>query len=282
MAKEKTWKDLLLHIFLVFGIGITAVFVFFYAYLPITTNHGETLTVPDVRGVTLDELKDFLESRNLRYEVTPDSGFSASAKPLAVLKQFPLPNSKVKENRKIYVTLNSEKPPLIRMPKLISGSVKNAQLILQTYDLSLGEIIYVPDRDLNYVLKQQIDGREVLEGEKIPKGSKIDLVAGDGLGQQNLESPNLIGHDLESAQIAIIGSGLKIGEITHEKTNIAVIETELEDGTIETSEMKVSPGSILKQSPKNGRNMKLGQKVDLWVYTPDSLNVNPSQLDKFQ
>ncbi|MFT6868043.1 MAG: beta-lactam-binding protein with PASTA domain [Cyclobacteriaceae bacterium] len=279
MSKEKTWKDLVLHIFFVFGIAITSVFIFFYMYLPMTTNHGESLTVPDVRGVTLDELKDFLGERNLRFEVTADSGFSASQKPLAVLKQFPMPNSKVKENRKIYVTLNSEKAPLIRMPKLISGSVKNAQLILQTYDLALGEIIYVPDRDLNYVLKQQINGREVLEGEKIPKGSKIDLVAGDGLGQQNLASPNLIGHDLESAQIAIIGSGLKIGDIIHEKKNIAVIETELTDGTIETSEMKVSPGSILKQSPKNGRNMKLGQKVDLWVYTPDSLNVAPTLLD---
>ncbi|MEP4533909.1 MAG: PASTA domain-containing protein [Cyclobacteriaceae bacterium] len=280
MAKEKTWKDLILNLFLIFGISLVSVFIFFYIYLPLTTNHGETLTVPDVRGVTLDELEDFLESRNLRYEVTVDSGFSATERPLAVLKQFPLPNSKVKENRKIYVTLNSEKPPLIRMPKLTEGSVKNATLILQTYDLALGEIIYVPDPYLNYILKQQIDGREVMEGERIPKGSKIDLVAGDGLGQQNLESPALIGHDLESAKVAIIGSGLKIGEIVHETTNNAVIEEMSADGIMEQVEITVSPGSVVKQSPKKGGNMRLGQKVDLWVYKPDSLNVNPTILDE--
>lgn len=280
MAKEKTWKDLVLHLFLIFAISLVSVFIFFYIYLPLTTNHGETLTVPDVRGVTLDELEDYLESRNLRYEVTADSGFSATERPLAVLKQFPLPNSKVKENRKIYVTLNSEKAPLIRMPKLTEGSVKNATLILQTYDLALGEIIYVPDPYLNYILKQQIDGREVMEGERIPKGSKIDLVAGDGLGQQNLESPALIGHDLESAKVAIIGSGLKIGEITHETTNTAVIEEMSADGIMEQVEITVSPGSVVKQSPRKGRNMRLGQKVDLWIYKPDSLNVNPTILDE--
>ncbi len=217
MAQEKTWKDFWIHFGIVIGVSIIALMLFFYVYLPNITNHGETLTVPDVRGVTLGELDDFLGSRNLRYEVTPDSGFSATAKPLEVLKQFPMPNSKVKENRKIYVTLNAEKAPLIRMPKLIEGSVKNATLILQTYDLVLGDIIYVADRDLNYVLKQQIDGKDIAEGDKIPKGSVVDLVAGDGLGQQNLESPNVVGHDLETAQVAIIGSGLKIGEVRFEK-----------------------------------------------------------------
>ncbi|MFY0598724.1 MAG: penicillin-binding protein [Cyclobacteriaceae bacterium] len=281
MAKQRTWKDLLLHLLVIIVLSVGAVLGFFYVYLPITTNHGETLTVPDVRGITLGELDDFLGSRNLRFEVTEDSGFSANEKPLAVLQQFPLPNAKVKENRKIYVTLNSENPPLIRMPKL-TGSLKNAALILQTYDLVVGEIIYVPDPILNTVLKQQINGREVLEGEKIPKGSKIDLVAGDGLGQQNLESPDLISHDLESAQIAIIGSGLKIGEIVHEKTNVAVIETINNDGTIEKSELEVSPGSIFKQKPKRGRNMRLGQKVDLWVYSPDSTSIAPTLLDDNQ
>lgn len=279
MSKQKTWKDLIIHLLVVVGIGLSAVLIFFYLYLPYITNHGDTLTVPDVRGVTVDELDEFLESRNLRYEVTADSGFSAKERPLAVLKQFPMPNAKVKENRKVYVTLNSEKPPLIRMPKLTEGSVKNAALILQTYDLQLGEIIYVPDPYLNYILRQQIDGREVLEGEKIPKGSKIDLVAGDGLGQQNLESPDLIGYDLESAQIAIIGSGLKVGEITYEKSNIAVIETVLENGTVQSKELEVSPGSILKQKPVKGVNIRLGQKIDLWLYQPDSLNYAPSILN---
>ena len=65
---------------------------------------------------------------------------------------------KVKEGRKVYLTLNSIKPPKIKMPKLINGSVKNAQLILKTYDLFLGKINYVPDMAANAVIQQYHNG----------------------------------------------------------------------------------------------------------------------------
>lgn len=278
--KINSWKDLLLHVGIIVTLGVLFIFIFFFVYLPVTTNHGETITVPDVTGVPVDELDEFLEVRNLRYEVQEDSGFSADLPPLTVLQQFPLPNAKVKENRKIYVSLNAENPPLVRMPKLVGGSVKNAQLILKTYDLKLGEIKYVPDLALNYVLEQRLGERELLEGERIPKGSTINLVVGDGLGKQTLESPNLIGLDLESAQFAIVGSGLKIGEITHEKEGVAVVKVELEDGTIEYQDQPVAPGAVFKQRPPTGRNMRLGQMVDLWIYSPDSLNTSPTLLDQ--
>lgn len=277
--KINSWKDLIIHLVIILAIGVVLVLLFFNIYLPVTTHHGETITVPDVQGVALDELDDFLGARNLRYEVTEDSGFSANLPPLSVLQQFPLPNSKVKENRKIYVSLNASKPPLVRMPKLVAGSVKNAQLVLKTYDLRLGEIEYVPDLALNYVLEQKLDGRIVLEGERIPKGSTIDLIVGDGLGNTTLESPNLTGLDFESAQFAIVGSGLKIGQITHEE-EVSVVEVENPDGTIRTVEKQVPPGTVFKQNPSAGKAMRLGQMVDLWIYSPDSLNTDPTLLDQ--
>ncbi len=278
--KATRWYDIIKHLIFIGVIGVMLVLFFFYIYLPFNTNHGETLTVPDVRGVAYEDLDKFLGERQLRYEVTEDSGFSAELPPLSVLRQLPMPNAKVKEDRKIYVTLNAEKPPLVRMPKLVGGSVKNAQLILKTYDLRLGKIDYQPDIALNYVLDQKLDGRKVLEGERIPKGSSIDLVAGDGLGQVTLESPNLIFLDQESAEFAIIGSGLKIGDVTHEKTGIAVIEVEKEDGTFEYEQEQVAPGAVFRQRPSPGINMKIGQEVDIWIYSPDSLNANPTLLDQ--
>lgn len=280
LFKATRWYDIIKHLSFIFIAGVLLVLFYFYVYLPVSTNHGETLTVPDVRGVAYEDLDRFLSERQLRFEVTEDSGFSADLPPLSVLRQLPMPNSKVKQNRKIYVTLNAESPPLVRMPKLIGGSVKNAQLILKTYDLRLGEIRYQPYHALNYVLDQRMEGRSVLEGERIPKGSSIDLVAGDGLGKVNLESPNLISLDQESAEFAIVGSGLKIGEVTHEKTGMAVIEVEKEDGTVEYKQEEVSPGAVFKQRPTPGINMRIGQKVDIWIYTPDSVNVNPTLLDQ--
>ncbi len=278
LFRINSFKDLLVHLLLITLLGVSLVLGFFNIYLPIITNHGETITVPDVRGVSADDLDDFLESRDLRYEVTADSGYSASLPPLAVLKQFPLPNAKVKGNRKVYVTLNAENPPLVRMPKLVGGSVKNAQLVLKTYDLALGEIEYVPDLALNYILEQLIDGQPIEEGERIAKGTKINLKVGDGLGKQSLEAPNLIGLDIESAQFAIVGSGLRVGNITATNDNTATILEEQDNATIEVI-IDISPKSVVKQKPRIGENMRLGQIVDLWIYSPDSLNSAPTILD---
>src|SRR5699024_195337 len=65
---------LLINLAIVLAVTVALVLGFFYIYLPATTNHGETITVPDLKGMTYDQLEQFLTSRNLRYEVT-DSSF---------------------------------------------------------------------------------------------------------------------------------------------------------------------------------------------------------------
>ena len=103
------------------------------------------MTVPDLEGVNIDQIDKFLTERSLNYEVIPDSGYTEEFEPRAVLTQYPFAGSKVKESRKIFITLNATNPPEVKMPRLIDGSVKNAHLVLQSYGLELGEIQYVPD-----------------------------------------------------------------------------------------------------------------------------------------
>lgn len=267
-----SYKDLLLHLLIMGAVGTALILFFFFVYLPTSTNHGETITVPDLAGVTVDELDDYLTKRNLRYEVTEDSGYSANYAPFAVLKQFPLANSKVKENRKIYVTLNAQSPPLVRMPRLIDGSVKNAQLVLRTYDLLLGDITYVPDIAANAVLQQYYKGQPIGEGEYVPKGAKVDLEVGDGLGNQIFESPYLIGQVLEDAQFAIIGSGLKVGDVYYQIDGKAQIEMKDNQGNIKVEQKEIAAGSVFKQRPEAGTKVKLGQAIDLWVVERDTVS----------
>ncbi len=269
---RRSYKDLILHLIIMGVVGVGLILFFFFVYLPASTNHGETITVPDLEGATIEELDDYLVKRNLRYEITEDSGYSANYAPLAVLKQFPLANSQVKENRKVYVTLNAKSPPLVRMPRLIDGSVKNAQLVLRTYDLLLGDITYVPDIAANAVLEQFYKGSAIAEGEYVPKGAKIDLEVGDGLGNQIFESPFLIGQNLEDAQFAIIGSGLKVGDVYYQKDGKAELEVEDEDGNIKVEEKDIAAGSVFKQRPTAGTKVKLGQSIDLWVVERDTVS----------
>lgn len=261
LFKAKTIKDLFLHLGIILTLTFTLIFTFFYVYLPATTNHEETITVPELEGIHLSEIDEFLTKRNLRYEVTRDSGYSDKYPPKSILKQYPEPGDKVKENRKIYLTLNAENPPEVKMPKLIDGSVKNAQMVLESYNLRLGEIKYVPDLAQNAVLEQWYNGNEIEPGTRIPKGSKINLVVGDGLGNQQLTVPDLEGMEFESAEFVIIGSGLKIGSVIQSNgTNEEIGSDSLE--TIESSPTKMV---VTRQNPEPGGKIRIGEVVDLWL-----------------
>ena len=239
-------KDVLIHLVIIIVLGVAIFLVFFNVYLPKVTQHGETITVPNLEGVAYAQLDEYLTARNLRYEVN-DSTFTTEYPPLTVMKQHPKPGAQVKENRKIFIALNAENPPLVKAPRLIDSSVKNAQLVLQSFGLELGEIEYKPDLAANAVLEQHFNGKPIEEGTSIPKGSKIDLVVGDGKGEQTFETPNLMGMDLEEAEFVAKGSGLQMGEIRYEKA------------------ADKTPNTVLRQIPPAGARARVGEIVDLWV-----------------
>ena len=277
-------KDVFLHLLIMTGAVALMVTMIFYVWLPITTNHGETITIPDIRGLTVTELEKFLKKRDLYFEVTADSSYSPDYPPLTVLSQVPTPNTKVKENRKIYVTLNTESPPKIRMPKIEDLSLKSAQMVLKSYNLKLGEVKFVPDIFFGVVHEAKLNGVTILEGEKIEKGSIIDLITGDGYGNTIFQSPNIIGLNQEEAEFVIIGAGLKVGKMN-------VMTTKQADFTVKDStgadvskykkilHKEIAPGSVLYQHPLPGRRLKIGDPIDLWVYKPDSINDTPTILD---
>jgi len=262
----KNTKELLIQIGVLLGIVFLTILFFFYIYLPTSTNHGETLTVPNLEGIPFENIDEFLTKRNLRYEVTEDSNFSSKYPPLTILQQDPAPNSKVKENRKIYITLNMSKPPSTRMPCLIDGSIKNAQAVLKSNGLRLGEIKYKPALGFNSILAQSYGGEEYsdcddMEGIEIPKGAKINLVAANGLGRDIFPVPDLIGLSLEEAEFVLIGSGLKLGRVVYQESSEIVNLYDSAQAVVQ----KLPPGSIIKQKPDSERNARIGEFIHLWV-----------------
>jgi eukaryotic-like serine/threonine-protein kinase len=245
--KVRTFKDVLVHIALILGISVLLVITFFYIYLPTTTKHGETITTPSLLGKSESELDNFLRVRNLRYEIRIDSGYSEHDPPLTVLNQHPKPGSHVKENRKIYVTLNARKAPLVTMPNLINRKVANAERALRDMGLVRGEIVYEPDIAENAVLRQLYNGEEIIPGTQIYRGSRIDLVVGDGLGDV-FPMHDLMGMELEEAKVYVLGLRMRIGSI-------------IEDANAEPEQN----GLVTRQNPTAGSNVRSGQLIDLWV-----------------
>lgn len=234
------------------SIGITSLAIlmllifYFYFYLPGATNHGETITVPNVVGMHLTDLEEFLGKRNLRYAVN-DSTYEEEYAPLTVLRQFPIMGSKIKENRMIYISVNRITPPSVPMPNLVDGSLINAEAVLRGNELKRGRIQLVRGPFLNLVKEMHFAGEKIEPGTRIPKGSIIDLVVEDG-GSNTVPAPDVLGYTLEDAKIPIFGSNLNLGNVTF-----------VGDTT------GFEPKIVLKQKPNPHENIKVGDVVELWV-----------------
>jgi beta-lactam-binding protein with PASTA domain len=202
--------------------------------------------VPDLYGVEMSELEEFLLDRDLRYEITPDSGYSAEFAPFAVLTQIPAAGQKVKENRKIYLSINAKNPPTVKMPNLVDGSLKTAQMVLDSYGLVLGEIAYEAHEFQNAVLGQNIAGEPIEAGTYISKGSAVDLVIGNGLGSA-FAMPELLALSQEEAEFLIKGSGLRLGTVHTRKAEDEVA------------------GTVVHQYPAVGNSVRTGSRIDIWI-----------------
>lgn len=177
--KPDSFKDLLLHLLLIVVLFSGVLLYFFNSYLPDVTRHGEELTVPDLEGKFISGANDMLTTLDLR-SVVNDSAYVEGEKPGKIISQHPLPGSKVKANRQIYLTITSENPTNVELPAdLTNKTLKNVKLILSQVGLYVGNTTIVEDQ-FNLVLKATFKGKEVTEGSVIPKYSRVDLVIGSG------------------------------------------------------------------------------------------------------
>ncbi len=98
----------------------------------------------------------------------------------SVVEQDPLPGTKVKVGRKIYIKINTAGYSSVRIPDLVNKTYREAVPTLKALGLEEGNITYVPNLGKDMVLEMRYKGRNLKAGDRVLKSSKIDLVLGDG------------------------------------------------------------------------------------------------------
>ena len=88
--------------------------------------------------------------------------------------------------------------------------------IIAPLGLKVGDTTYRSDIARDIVLEVKLAGQPIRTGMKIPKGSRLDLVLGDGNGASDQEIPELVGQDLVAARFAIKGAGFTLGSIIYQ------------------------------------------------------------------
>jgi eukaryotic-like serine/threonine-protein kinase len=213
--------------------------------LDLYTHHGQAMDVPGFKGVHLTELDAFASEHKLRFEII-DSLFDMSLPGGTVIMQDPAPGSQVKSGRKVYLTVVAQKPEQVSMPNLVDLTLRQATAMLETYGLRVGRLHYVPDIAMNAVLMQKFNGKDIVEGAAIEKGSKIDLVLGLGEDKEKTNVPDIIGLKQSEAVRQLKLKSLNIGREVFEHGPDTALS------------------HVYRCVPAPGTGVEMGTTIDIW------------------
>jgi len=195
------------------GLGLVVILMLlFFGSLSWLTGYGKTEKVPSVMGQNMVAAKKILEDKGFDV-VIQDSLYVDSVAKQAVLRQTPEADATVKSGRTIYLTINRTIPPQVEMPNLAGFSVKSAEMYLISLGLKMGEISYRPDIARNSVLEQLYNNEPIKPGTKIPIGTVISFVLGNGIGGSDMNVPDVVGMTLDEARNYLSGISVSIGSI---------------------------------------------------------------------
>ena len=151
-------------------------------WLKSDTNHGEFVEVPDFSKMSVQEMRKAAENAGLRYEVLDSTNYNPEYPRFSILEQNPVAGSKVKDNRKIYFTVNPSGYKDVTVPDIDEAKVtlRNATSMLRAVGLDVQRVTRIDEigKDMVYYLK--FKGKRIKPGDKLPKTSKIELFCGNG------------------------------------------------------------------------------------------------------
>lgn len=196
-----------------FTVVVILVFTLFIS-LRFYTRHAEGKPVPNFKGLNIEKAVELLKQEGFRYQI--DSVFILDKPAGLVTEQDPDANTNVKENRMIYLTIVSSQTPDVILPDIADKTFIEVKAMLTNYGLKLGDTSYQSDIAKDAVLSFSYAGQKLKVGQKIPKGSRIDLVLGDGYGASEVDLPNLVGLTLGEARFSLKGASLTLGDLNYE------------------------------------------------------------------
>lgn len=212
--------------------------------MPWYTRHGETLEVPDVTGKRFETAKETLDENGLTI-VKQGEKYDSNLPFGYVVDQNPLASHKVKEGRRVYVTLSIGERE-VQVPDLVGLSETNADERLKSFGLRIGdrEYEYVANEPADIVIAQSVEPRKMVK-----TGAAIDIKVSLGQAQKEAKVPSILGKTLDVAKREIQKSGLVLGDIKYQVSNDFL------------------PNTVIYQSKEAGLKVARGDTINVLVTT---------------
>jgi beta-lactam-binding protein with PASTA domain len=242
LGRKKFYIHLLIAIVLSFAILWLALIS-----LDLFTRHGKVYMVPDLHGKSLAYLTENNYEDFFDFQVI-DSVFDKTMEKGSIIIQNPLPGSKVKKGRHVYLTIVAEMPEKVAMPNLKNLSLRQALVTLEAQELLVGRLEYVEYFAQNAIVDQVVNNEPIEPGTELLKGTIIDLIVGKGDMNTSVALPMLIGMEKDEANKKLHYAYLNIGNEYYidvdDSTHARVFNTD--------------------PHPLTTNMLYLGQQVDIW------------------
>ena len=178
------------------------------------TRHDEVYTMPDFIGQDYHEVERQY-AHDFHFFLI-DSVYPKGQQPGSIYQQDPLPNSKIKKGRNVYIIIVAETPEKTLMPNLKNLSLRQALGTLESAGLEVERLDYKDSPYKNAILDQYYNEQPIAEGTELVKGSKIVLRVGIGNDKTKIKVPNLIGKPAVEAKRLLNLAGLNLGVESNE------------------------------------------------------------------
>jgi eukaryotic-like serine/threonine-protein kinase len=255
-------KQFLKHLGIAIGI---IVFLSMIALLSLRfyTHHGESIEVPNLKGMKLDKAMEVLNDMDLTYEVV-DSVYMPQLPPGTIVEQTPAANEKIKRYRDVYLIINSYSKPMISLPDVRDLSYRNAKATLEAQGLKVIGVEYVPSEYKDLVQDVKCGGKILAPGARIRRETGVILVVGGNVG---------VGKEIPAPSFR----GLKY--------DAAVKQANSDSLNIRSAQFDVAPKSkadsalffVYKQDPIKGTPIKIGSSINIWLTKDKSLLSTPEE-----
>ena len=148
-------------------------------YIDLYTNHNQTVSVPDVKGLQIEDAAPFLENNSLRYTIV-DSIYSKEVPPGAITELSPEANSRVKKNRIISITVNAKTEETAPVPELTGISRRQAYAEVKARGFKYIEEKWIEGEYRDLTVGIEYNGNIMQSGDRVPLSAILTLVYEDG------------------------------------------------------------------------------------------------------
>lgn len=187
---------------------------------------GKEITMPDLRGLTLDEAMD--QYGNFQYKQVEEPEFSLDYPEGTICIQDPEAGATTKEHKTVTVTI-SKGPEMLEIEDVTGKTPKNARRVLEEQGYKVTEVYEISAE----TPKDLVIRTEPEAGTSYASGKEVTVYISSGEISLMGKMPYVVGMTKSKALDAIAGQGIDVNTIN--------VKSEYSD--------TVDKGTVMKQSP---------------------------------